>query len=94
MRRPLCVREAAHMSNVIHGVERGPTSFDLARLSKSKQAVDLAPNTIREYARQGLNIYRMGKAAFFSKAELEAFIRAKAITGRVMPGTVRDPVMG
>jgi hypothetical protein len=52
--------------------------FDLTRLSRSKQAVDLAPNTVRAYARQGLNIYRMGKAAFFSKAELEQFIRTRA----------------
>ena len=52
--------------------------FDLTRLSHAKQAVDVCPNTIREYARQGLNIYRMGKATFFSKAELEHFIRTKA----------------
>jgi hypothetical protein len=65
-----------------------PSSFDLARLSKSKQAVDVCPNTIREYARQGLNIYRVGKAAFFSKSELDLFIRAKAspfVKARTLP---------
>jgi hypothetical protein len=53
-------------------------SFDMVRLTKSKQAVDLAPNTLRAYARQGLRFYKMGRAVFFSKAELEAFIRAQA----------------
>lgn len=49
--------------------------FDLARLSKSKQAVDVCSNTIRSYARRGLPLYRQGKAVFFSKGELAAFIR-------------------
>jgi hypothetical protein len=53
-------------------------SFDLARLTKAKQAVDLAPNTIRNYARNGLPLYRMGRAVFFSRSELEQFIRAAA----------------
>jgi hypothetical protein len=49
--------------------------FDFARLSKSKDSVDLAPNTIRKYAKHGLPLYRLGKAVFFSKAELAAFIQ-------------------
>jgi hypothetical protein len=52
--------------------------FDLVRLSKSKQVVYVCPNTVRAYAKQGLNLYRRGKAVFFSKAELEAFIRSSA----------------
>ena len=52
--------------------------FDLERLSKSKRSVDLSPNTIREYSRQGLKLYRCGKVVFFSVRELEQFIRAKA----------------
>jgi len=52
-------------------------SFDLVRLTKSKPAVDLCSNTIRQYARNGLPLYRKGKAVFFSKAELAVFIRAK-----------------
>ena len=48
--------------------------FDLFRLSKSKQAVDVCPNTIRGYAKQGLNLYRRGKAVFVSRAELHSFI--------------------
>jgi hypothetical protein len=54
------------------------TSFDLVRLTKAKKAVDLAPNTIRAYARQGLNLYRNGKCVFFSKTELEDFIRSNS----------------
>jgi len=59
--------------NLVQSVE--PTGFDLARLSKSKDAVDICPNTIRSYAKRGLPLYRQGKAVFFSKAELVAFIR-------------------
>jgi hypothetical protein len=55
-----------------------PSNFDMVRLGKSKRACDVCSNTIRAYGEQGLNIYRVGKAAFFSKAELEQFIRAKA----------------
>ena len=55
-------------------------SFDLVRLSKSKKSVDVCPNTIRAYAREGLNLYRRGKAVFFSRAELESFIRRPQVT--------------
>ena len=51
------------------------SNFDLCRLSRAKAIVDVSPNTIRAYAKDGLNIYRRGKAAFFSKTELAAFIR-------------------
>jgi len=54
------------------------TSFDLVRLTKAKKTVDISANTIREYARQGLPIYRNGKCVFFSKTELANFIRAKS----------------
>lgn len=54
---------------------RPDSSFDLVRLSRSKAAVDICSNTIRAYAKQGLPIYRRGKAAFFSKAELIDFLR-------------------
>lgn len=49
--------------------------FDLIRLSKSKSVVDLVPNTIRAYHENGLPLYRMGKVVFFSKTELDSFIR-------------------
>ena len=52
-----------------------PGGFDLFRLSKSKDVVDLAPNTLRAYNREGLPFYRKGKTVFVSKAELNAFIR-------------------
>lgn len=51
-------------------------SFDLFRLSKSKQSVDLAPNTLRAYHKRGLRFYRQGKAVFVSKSELQIFIRS------------------
>ena len=55
--------------------QNGETSFDLFRLSKSKDAVDVCSNTLRAYFKQGLAHYRRGKAVFVSKAELAAFIR-------------------
>jgi hypothetical protein len=51
--------------------------FDLFRLSKSKTAVDVSPNTLRSYHAEGLKFYRCGKAVFISKAELAVFIRRK-----------------
>lgn len=51
-----------------------PGAFDLFRLSKSKEVVDLAPNTLRAYNRDGLPFYRKGKTVFISKAELTAYI--------------------
>lgn len=53
-------------------------SFDLIRLSKSKAVVDISSNTIRAYNRDGLPLYRRGKAVFFSKSELEQFLRIPA----------------
>jgi hypothetical protein len=53
-------------------------SFDMARITHAKELVDLSPNTIRAYAREGLNLYRKGRALFFSRAELEQFIRSRA----------------
>jgi hypothetical protein len=52
--------------------------FDLIRLSRSKQAADICPNTIRAYAREGLSLYRSGRAVFFSLRELEFFIRTRS----------------
>jgi len=52
--------------------------FDLFRLSKSKSAVDVSPNTIREYARQGLKLRRLGRAVFVSRTELDRFILQRA----------------
>lgn len=64
--------QAAH-----HNTES--TSFDMVRLSKSKDIVDLAPNTIRKLHREaGLNFYRLGKAVLFSRSELADLIRQNA----------------
>ena len=54
-------------------------SFDLVRLSKSKESVDLAPNTIRSFAAQGLRLYRHGKMVFFSRVELADFIKGRSM---------------
>ena len=59
------------------------TNFDLVRLTRSKRAVDVCPNTIRAYNKEGLNLYRKGRAVFFSRAELETHIRKTACTGQV-----------
>jgi hypothetical protein len=56
-------------------------NFDLFRLSKSKDVVDVCPNTLRLYHKQGLPFYRNGKAVFVSKYELAAFIRSKSVVG-------------
>ena len=49
--------------------------FDLFRLSKSKQVVDVSSNTLRAYNRQGLPFHRQGKVVFVSRRELDEFIR-------------------
>lgn len=49
--------------------------FDMFRLTKAKKAVDLCANTIRQYAKMGLPLYRRGRAVFVSKMELQEFIR-------------------
>ena len=53
---------------------RAQESFELFRLSKSKAAVDVCPNTIRSYFKQGLPCYKRGKAVFVSRSELAQFI--------------------
>ena len=45
------------------------------RLSKSKEAVDICSNTLRQYNKEGLPFYRQGKAVFISRDELLTFIR-------------------
>ena len=53
-------------------------SFDLVRLSKSKEACDFCSNTIRQFFREGLRCYKVGKMVMFSRSELTAFIKARA----------------
>jgi hypothetical protein len=53
------------------------SKFGFFRLTKSKLAVDVCPNTLRAYNGQGLPFYRVGKSVFISYAELESFIRQK-----------------
>jgi len=70
------------MSNKVNsiGSNSGPaTSFDLFRLSKAKEVVDICSNTLRAYHGAGLPFYRRGKAVFVSKSELAQFLRARPI---------------
>ena len=65
-------------SNAFNDAQAGNGNWDLFRLSRGKAAVDISPNTLRSYHRNGLPFYRSGKAVFVSKAELAAFIRQRA----------------
>jgi hypothetical protein len=53
-------------------------SFDLVRLSKSKETCDFCSNTIRQFFSEGLRAYRVGKMVMFSRSELAAFIKTRA----------------
>jgi len=68
-------------------------TFDLVRVTHAKEAVDVCSNTIRAYSRRGLRLYRAGKATFFSKSELEAFIKSQVAVGGDVPlaGGQSDP---
>lgn len=52
--------------------------FDLFRLTKSKDIVDICANTLRSYNKEGLPFYRKGKAVYVSKSDLQQFIRLKS----------------
>ena len=69
------VNDRAMQNNTPKGVQCGEASFEMFRLSRSKQVVDVCPNTLRNYFKQGLPFYQRGKAVFISKSELAAFIR-------------------
>jgi hypothetical protein len=62
--------------------ESGKPSWDLCRIGRAKEIVDLCPNTIRAYARRGLQIYNCGKVTLFSVRELEAFVRSRTPKSR------------
>jgi hypothetical protein len=64
-------------NNSLTNIQNPQASFDLFRLSKSKEVVDVCSNTLRAYFKQGLPFYQRGKAIFISKTELAAFIRGK-----------------
>jgi hypothetical protein len=66
--------------------------FDLVRLSHSKEAVDICSNTIRAFNREGLALYRKGRAVFFSINELEMFIKTRSATRP--QSSVREEVSG
>ena len=53
------------------------STFEMFRISKAKAVVDLAPNTLRAYVRDGLPTYRKGRTVWFSKTEVAAFLRGR-----------------
>jgi hypothetical protein len=77
------------MSETSVAQNNGAGNFDLFRLSKSKEVVDLCANTLREYNEAGLPFYRSGKAVFVSKTELAAFIRNRPTLKRSPQVTVQ-----
>ena len=56
------------------------SAFDLFRVSKAKETVDICPNTIRKYNRSGLRIYKIkgDRCAYVSRNELANFITTNA----------------
>jgi NurA-like 5'-3' nuclease len=64
------------MKNQKPAIQNPSAGFDMFRLSKSKEIVDVCSNTLRAYNRAGLPFYRAGKAVFVSRAELDQFIRS------------------
>jgi hypothetical protein len=66
-------------STTLNTNQTGTTTagFDLFRLSRAKATVDVCPNTLRAYFKAGLPCYRMGKAIFISRSQLQQFIVAK-----------------
>ncbi len=51
--------------------------FDLVPIEKSKEAVDISPNTIRKYFKQGLKTYKREGVHVFSRSELDRFLKEK-----------------
>ena len=83
-------------SNIINSQPGEGQSFDMFRLSKGKDVVDICSNTLRAYNRDGLPFYFRGKAVFVSKSELAHFIRNRSTPSRAVPVVVaaRGPVTG
>ena len=65
-------------SMLVTAVQTGAAGFDMFRLSKSKETVDICSNTLRNYHAAGLPFYRQGKAVFISRAELVDFIKRQS----------------
>lgn len=57
------------------------TGFDLFRLTRSKEIVDICPNTLRHYHKHGLPFYsRKGeRAVYVSISDLEKFLKASLV---------------
>lgn len=62
-------------SSLVTTPQPATVSWDLFRLSKAKEAVDVCSNTLRAYHKAGLKFYRQGKSVFVSRSELADFIK-------------------
>ena len=74
--KPPCAPNPMNTISFMPNQNQSTAGWDLVRLSKSKQSVDLCSNTLRAYHKAGLPFYQRGKVVFFSKTELAMFIRA------------------
>lgn len=77
MQPPIQYHTRMNTNTFVYGQENQSASdyFDLFRLCRSKDVVDLSPNTLRSYNKQGLPFHRQGKVVFVSRRELSEFIR-------------------
>lgn len=55
-----------------------PNNFEMFRLEHASEEVGVSRSTILNWTKEGLRIYRVGRMAFISKRELEAFIRVRS----------------
>lgn len=67
---------------------------DLFRIQKAKEAIGIAPNTIRNFANEGLPVYKVGKMVFVSIADVELFIKRRATRQQPFKGMrARKPLL-
>jgi len=68
----------ARLLGMLNETDCNSSNFDLVRATSCKRVCDVSFNTLKGYHRQGLPLYRLGGAVWFSKTELANFIREKA----------------
>lgn len=66
-----------HMTTSVAATSQNTS--DLIRISHSKTACGLCPNSVRNLFAQGLTCYRVGRASFFSRSELENLIKRRVV---------------
>lgn len=72
------------MQNAAIQTYAAPVSFDLFKLPRSSQEVQVSPNTLRKWNAEGkLNFYRQGKDLYASRSEILALMKSNPV--RVKP---------